>query len=115
MWIAAGVGLLVLVVIGLVIWARATAPSRFPMGSLAFEAELTMSPLMLTIEARNRERTGADPARRAELDREIAFLAKQVDEIQAIVDRGDRSPGRGYVGFDAYGATQSSWVAASRS
>lgn len=114
MWIGVAVGVLVLGFVALMIWARATAPSRFPLGSLAFEAELTLDPLTRTIASRRSELAAAPPERAAELRKEIVFLEEQVLEIQAIVDRRDPSPGRGYVGFDAYGATESSWAKASR-
>jgi len=34
--------------------------------------------------------------------REVEFLKQQADTMARIIDRNDASPGRGYVGFDAY-------------
>jgi hypothetical protein len=114
MWIGIVVGVIVLALVGLVIWARVTSPARFPFGTLAFEAELSLPPLLATIEDRRRELTQARGARAAELQDEIAFLVRQAQEIRAVLERGDLSPGRGYVGFDGYGSGESSWVKASR-
>lgn len=115
LWIAVVSGVLVLAFVGLLVWARVTSPTQFPLGSLAFEAELSLDPLIKTIAAREVEMARAEGARAAELQREIAFLRAQGQEMRAIVERRDRSPGRGYVGFDAYGAGESSWAKASRS
>ena len=43
-----------------------------------------------------------DPAAVARFGREIAFLTEQLQEKEAIVARGDRSPGEGYIGFTPY-------------
>ena len=89
-------------------------PSQFPPGTLAFEAELTETVLVNIIAARKAEQAGAGPDEAAELGEEIAFLTAQLEEIRAVVARGDTSPGRGYIGFDAFGATESSWAKASQ-
>ncbi len=94
-------GLVVLVVI-VVLVARSGGglPSRFPPGSRAFEAELTLGPLTLTIEQRKRDLAAVtDPGRRAKLEKQIAFLEAQVVENQKIMANNDLSPGRGYIGF----------------
>jgi hypothetical protein len=103
LWIAIGVVVIVVVLFLLLGANNGTAPgSRFPMGSRAWEAELTMGPLLAAIEQRRRElETTTDPARRERLERQIKFLAAQVDELQAIIDAKDTSPGKGYIGFKA--------------
>ena len=59
--------------------------------------------LVATIAERNTRRNSeTDPAKKARLDREIAFLMPQVEEHQAIIDAKDLSPGAGFVGFRAY-------------
>jgi hypothetical protein len=73
----------------------------FPPGTRAFEAFLTLDPLVKTIASRKAQLAAAtDAARKDRLTREIAFLEKQVPELQAIVAARDTSPGRGYIGFD---------------
>jgi hypothetical protein len=103
LWIVIGVFILVVVVFLLLGSNNGTAPgSRFPMGSRAWEAELTMGPLLAAIEQRRRELASTtDPVRRERLERQIKFLAAQVDDLQAIIDAKDTSPGKGYIGFEA--------------
>jgi hypothetical protein len=103
LWLFIGIVVVVVIVAGVVAGLKSSGPpSKFPPGTRAWEAELTMGPLMLAIQVRlsERDRT-TDPDARAKLDRDIEFLSKQVDENQKIVDAGDLSPGRGYVGFQA--------------
>jgi hypothetical protein len=72
-------------------------------GSRAWEASLTVGPLLGTIEARKLEMAGERNQRKQiRLTKEIAFLEKQVPELQAIIAANDGSPGRGYVGFEPY-------------
>lgn len=72
-------------------------------GTRAWESQLTAKTLADVITARRAERAAAtDDTRRGRLDREIAFLAAQLDQHLQIAASGDRSPGRGYIGFDAY-------------
>jgi hypothetical protein len=76
--------------------------SRFPMGSRAWEAELTLDALLTSIKRREEERdVETDEAKRERMDRQIAFLRAQIAELQAIIDAKDTSPGKGYVGFKA--------------
>lgn len=114
LWIVVGVVVLG-GVIAFVMWAGQPVASNFTPGTLEFEADLSRGPLMLTIMQRQQEQEAAtDAARKAELQAEIDFLCKQVDEITALIERNGNSPGRGYVGFDAFGATESSWAKAGR-
>lgn len=72
-------------------------------GTRAWEASLTMGPLLNTIEARKLEMANEQNQRKQiRLTKEIAYLEKQIPELQAIIDAKDTSPGRGYIGFDAY-------------
>ena len=101
-WIGLGVGFAVLVVIVLLVLKGGGGPALKP-GSRAWEASLTMGPLLGTIEARKQEMAGERNQRKQiRLGKEIAFLEKQVPELQAIIDAKDASPGRDYIGFDAY-------------
>ncbi len=69
-----------------------------PIGSRGWEAQQNVRLLGDVLDARRRElSTSDDPDR---LRREITFLEQQrVDELGKVADR---SPGRGYVGFEAY-------------
>ncbi len=99
-WI--GLGIAVLVVIGFLVLKGGGGPALKP-GSRAWEASLTMGPLLGTIEARKQEMEGERNQRKQiRLGKEIAFLEKQVPELQAIIDSKDASPGKGYIGFEAY-------------
>lgn len=100
-WI--GLGIAVLVVIGfLVLKGGGGGPALKP-GTRGWEASLTMGPLLGTIEARKQEMAGERNQRKQiRLGKEIAFLEKQIPELQALIDAKDPSPGRGYIGFDAY-------------
>lgn len=101
------IGLIIaVIVVGLflavVFLGKPTPGARFPVGSKAWEAELTMTALLPAIEQRVTEKNAtANEQRRKRLDFEIQFLSKQVDELQAVIDRRDTSPGKGYIGFKA--------------
>lgn len=72
-------------------------------GSRAWEARMTNLALGAVIEQRKAEHAKTtDEAKRARLDREIAFLEKQHAENDATAASGDPSPGKGYVGFTPY-------------
>lgn len=89
-------------VIVLVIALRLTPGAPGP-GTRAWESQHTAMLLVDVIASRRGERaTTADDSQRARIDREIAFLSTQLDQHRAIAASGDRSPGRGYVGFDPY-------------
>jgi hypothetical protein len=79
------------------------APVELAFGTRANEAYRTAILLDKVIDERREEqRTTSDPERRARLEREIAFLSKQLDWNLAIVIADDRSPGKGYVGYVPY-------------
>ena len=100
-WIGVGIAVLLVIVLAAVLLAK--GGPAFKPGTRAFEASLTMGPLLGTIEARKQEMAGERNQRKQiRLAKEIAFLEKQVPELQAIIDAKDMSPGRGYIGFDAY-------------
>lgn len=76
--------------------------ARFPIGSKAWEAELTLTALLPTINNRQTElNQTTDPKRRSRLEFEVQFLSKQVDELNAVIAARDTSPGKGYIGFKA--------------
>jgi hypothetical protein len=105
-------GAIIGLVVGLVVWgvrtmARGGAEGGGGMGAglrvgtRAWEASMTLDPLTKCIASRRQELAQAtDPARKDRLTRELAFLEKQVPELNAIVAANDGSPGRGYIGFD---------------
>ena len=101
-WIALGaVVLLVIVVIVMKRGGGGSGGFAFRPGTRAFEASLTMDPLVKTIASRKQELAGqADSRKKDRLMREIAFLEKQIPELQTIIDAKDLSPGKGYVGFE---------------
>lgn len=69
-------------------------------GTRGWEAALTLDPLTKTIAARKIAlSTETDEKRRDRLTREIAFLEKQIPELEALVAARDASPGLGYIGF----------------
>ncbi len=91
------------VVVVLVVVVKRAGPGGPPVGSRAWEARMNLDLLLRVIEERlARKQAAQDPAERGRLEREIAFLSKQVDEQTAIADSGDRSPGKGYIGYTAY-------------
>ncbi|MEO8703227.1 MAG: hypothetical protein ABI867_24485 [Kofleriaceae bacterium] len=72
-------------------------------GSRAWEADMNAKLLGDVIAARRADQAGAaDAAARDRLEREIAFLTQQLDEARMVAASGDRSPGRGFVGFTPY-------------
>lgn len=77
------------------------AAARFPPGTRAFEASMSVQLIEDLVAAREREleRT-ADPEREALLTRQIANLRQQSTAYQAIVDARDLSPGKGSIGVD---------------
>lgn len=77
-------------------------PAHMKPGTRAWEAKLTADLLIRTIEQRMAEQRAADGAKRERLEREIAFLSKQVDENTATWMSGDMAPGKGYIGFTPY-------------
>ncbi|APR75906.1 Hypothetical protein A7982_01253 [Minicystis rosea] len=93
---------------GLVVALRLRAPKAptFPPGTLAFEAQLTLPPLQHRL-LEKLDALGGKPA--PEALAEVVFYTRQLGEVRAIIDRRDASPGRGYVGFDTFGAADSSW------
>jgi hypothetical protein len=89
------------VIVGLVVVLGGGGGPAFKPGTRAWEAQLTMDPLVKTIAARKAEAAGeASDRKKDRLSREIAFLERQIPELQAIIDAKDASPGRGYIGFD---------------
>lgn len=94
---------IVVFVVVIAIAAKMTPlPAHMKPGTRAWEAKLTTDVLIRTIEQRTFAKQAADGAKRERLEREIAFLSKQVDENTAIWMSGDVSPGKGYVGFTPY-------------
>jgi NADPH:quinone reductase-like Zn-dependent oxidoreductase len=72
-------------------------------GTRSWEASLTLDPLMSCQINRRIERARTtDQNLAALLDREIDFLEKQKQELIIIATSGDRSPGKGYIGFTPY-------------
>jgi hypothetical protein len=103
LWVIGGVVALVAVIAFAMRKGGALSlPSQFPPGTRAFEAELTLKPLQATIAQRREELAATtDEARRAKLERQIAFLSAQVVALEKIVAARDLSPGKGYIGFEA--------------
>ena len=79
----------------------------FPRLSLAWEAQLTLPPLMNQLTRKLNE-LGPQSHQRA-LD-EIAFYTAQLREVQAVVDARDVSPGRGHIGYRSFGAPRGPWA-----
>lgn len=95
-------GILLVLVLAVVFLGRSGPGARFPMGSKAWEAELTLTALLPAISMRQEELGRAtDPKRKKRLEFEIDFLTKQVGELNAVIAAGDTSPGKGYIGFEA--------------
>ena len=88
-------------VVLLVALRRGGGAGAFAPGTRAFEAHLTLGPLAAAIDDARRElaASASPPEKRARLERELRFLEDQKVELEAIVARGDSSPGKGYVGF----------------
>ena len=88
------------VVVGLVVVLGGGGPAFKP-GTRAWEAQLTMDPLVKTIASRKQElATETDDRKKDRLQREITFLEMQIPELQTIIDARDASPGKGYIGFE---------------
>ncbi len=99
-WIGIGIAALLAVVVGAVVLGGGGGPAFKP-GTRAFEAYLTLDPLVKCIASRKQELAVETNERKKDrLSREIAFMERQIPELQAIVDARDASPGRGYIGFD---------------
>ena len=80
---------------------RAPRRSRDTIGTRAWEAQHNLKLLeALTRSRRDELARTTEPAQRARLEREIAFLAAQVPEEQALLTSDE--PGRGYVGVKSY-------------
>ncbi|MEP7124611.1 MAG: hypothetical protein ABJE95_27025 [Byssovorax sp.] len=98
-WIGVGIAVLLALVVAVVVLGG-SGPAFKP-GTRAFEAYLTLDPLVKTIASRKQELASeTHEGKKDRLTREIAFLERQIPELQAIVDAKDSSPGRGYIGFD---------------
>jgi hypothetical protein len=99
--IGIGLAVVLVIIVGVVVLAGGGGGPAFKPGTRAFEAYLTLDPLVKTIASRKQELANETNDRKKDrLSREIAFLEKQIPELQAIVDAKDASPGRGYIGFD---------------
>lgn len=73
-------------------------PSRFPPGTRAFEAELSLPLIARLVEARELALASADPAERDTLTRQIENLRAQAAIHQATIDAEDVSPGKMSIG-----------------
>ena len=93
--------LLGIIIVGLILVLGGGGGPAFKPGTRAWEASLTMDPLVKTIASRKQELAGETNQRKQiRLTKEIAFLEKQIPELQAIIDARDASPGKGYIGFE---------------
>jgi hypothetical protein len=103
-------GILVLVVVAVILVfnrrkpAPGLGPSRFPPGTRAFEAELSI-PLIARLKAREVSLASADEAERAKLTKQIENLRAQAAIHQATIDAGDVSPGKMSIGANPDSAT----------
>jgi hypothetical protein len=89
--------------IAIVMIASRNAPAGTRPGTRAWEAKMNVDLLERVIAQRHVEKQQTqDPAKRARFDREIAHLTTQLADNTVIWQSGDASPGKGYVGFDAY-------------
>ena len=104
-------GILVLVVVAVILVfnrrksAPGLGPSRFPPGTRAFEAELSIPLIARLIEAREVSLASADEAERAKLTKQIENLRAQAAIHQATIDAGDVSPGKMSIGANPDSAT----------
>lgn len=114
LWIIIGAAVLVVFILVIVLSKSGGGGGRvgFPPGTLPFEAQFSMDPLLQIIASLQAEREAADPERAVELDLEIAFLLSQAEEMKAIIARGELTEGRGYIGFDTYQSGENSWAKA---
>jgi hypothetical protein len=95
-------GVLLVLVLAAVFLGKGGPGARFPVGSKAWEAELTLTALLPAIANRQSEHDRTtDEKRRKRLEFEIQFLSEQVGELNAVIAAGDTSPGKGYIGFTA--------------
>ncbi|MBZ0121151.1 MAG: hypothetical protein IT378_15995 [Sandaracinaceae bacterium] len=90
-----------------VIWVFTRKPghfgagARFPPGTRAFEAEMSLGIIAKMLEAREVALLGnADDEKKATLTRQIANLRRQAEIHQATVDARDLSPGRMSIGVN---------------
>jgi hypothetical protein len=104
-----GLGLGLLAFIRSFVRMRRAAGSRFADGTLASEAELTLAPLS---DKLGDELAALDADPGPETSLRVAFYSAQLNQVADIVYNANESPGRGYVGFDTYGTTESSWAKA---
>lgn len=89
--------------VALVVLAARNAPAGMRPGMRAWEAKMNVDLLERVIAQRHVAKQQAqDTETRARLDREIAHLTTQLADNTVIWQSGDASPGKGYVGFDAY-------------
>ena len=90
--------------LGALVWfASRNAPAGMRPGTRAWEAKMNVDLLERVIAQRHVEKQQTQDAdKRARLDREIAHLTTQLADNTVIWQSGDASPGKGYVGFDAY-------------
>ena len=98
MWIVLGI----VAVAAVVFFLRrgSSGAPTFPPGTRAWEAQVTMEPLLGTIADRAVEHAmETDPVKKARLEKDIEFFKQQVVELQAVIDSKDLSPGQGYIGF----------------
>lgn len=105
--IGGGAGM-VLGFLGLLAVMRPRGPKMpaFPLGTLAWEAQLTL-PLIEQKLAEKTAELGPHPSEKALA--EVRFYTAQLVEVQGILARSDTSPGRGYVGFDTFDGGGNSW------
>lgn len=77
------------------------AATRFPPGTRAFEASMSVQLIDDLVASRERELTRTtDPEQEDRLRRQIANLRKQQVAYQAIVDARDLSPGKMRIGVN---------------
>ncbi|NEO84392.1 MAG: hypothetical protein F6J87_09085 [Spirulina sp. SIO3F2] len=101
------IGLLVLAIVIFVayLWfasdsGSGSAPS-FPPGTVGFEAQLELPLLAQAIAAREAKlQEQLEPARRQELEAELAQLQDKQRRAEAAIANRDTSPGKGYIGID---------------
>lgn len=79
---------------------RASSASNLAPGSRSWEAQLTLKPLAMRLRAELGALDPRHPSQHA-LE-EVAFYAAQLRELRAIAESRDPSPGRGYVGYEAF-------------
>ena len=80
--------------------ASGLGPSRFPPGTRAFEAELSIPLIGSYIAAREVALASADEAERGKLTKQIENLRAQAAIHQATIEAGDVSPGKMSIGVN---------------